>query len=147
MNCLFSSSVSNKFLLLVFIDKGTHDRVEIALLPVHLSGFSPENFIIERGLLVMVLKVAIGHYIVVSLCWHLHCFTANAIFSCRLRSLAWRLEMMVFGINVADDVVVSIVVLAWSEVPRLLLGVIRAAFETLQLIVKVENIVRLLIAK
>ena len=55
--------------------------------------------------------------------------------------------MMVFGINVTDDVVVSIVVLAWSEVPRLLLGVISAALETLQLIVKVENIVRLLITK
>ena len=39
--------------------------------------------------------------------------------------------MMIFLVDIADDIVVDNSVLAWAEVPRLLLGIIRSIFEAL----------------
>ena len=55
--------------------------------------------------------------------------------------------MMIFCVDVADDVVVRVVVLAWTEVPGLFLRVVGATLEALQLVVEVEDVVRLLVAK
>ena len=55
--------------------------------------------------------------------------------------------MMVFHVNVANDVVVDDSVFAWTEVPRLLLRVIVSALKSRQLVVEVDNVVSLLVAK
>ena len=51
--------------------------------------------------------------------------------------LLWRLEMMVFLINIADYVVVYDSILAWSEVPWLFLGVVWPVLKSFELVFKV----------
>ena len=55
--------------------------------------------------------------------------------------------MMIFLVDIADDVVVDNGVLAGAEVPRLLLGIVWSILEPLQLILKVEDVVSLLVTK
>ena len=55
--------------------------------------------------------------------------------------------MVLLHIDVGNNVVVLEGVLARAEVPRLLLRVIIAALQTLQLVVEVQHVVRLLVAK
>ena len=55
---------------------------------------------------------------------------------------------MVFThIDITNDIVVDDGVFARTEVPRLLLRVVCTAFEALQLVIKVEDVVGLLVAK
>ena len=55
--------------------------------------------------------------------------------------------MMVFLVDIADDVVVHDCVFARTEVPRLFLGVVWPALQSLELVLKVENVIGLLVAK
>ena len=48
-------------------------------------------------------------------------------------------------VDIANDVVVDLRVLAGPEVPRLLLGVVWAILQALQLVVEVEDVVSLLV--
>ena len=50
-------------------------------------------------------------------------------------------------VDVADDVVVDDGVLSGAEVPRLLLRVVRAAFEAFELVVEVEDVVGLFVTE
>ena len=52
---------------------------------------------------------------------------------------------MLLHVNVADDVVVDQSVLSWAEVPGLFLWIVRTVLEALQLVIEVENVVRLLV--
>ena len=54
---------------------------------------------------------------------------------------------MVFLVNVADDVVVDNRVFARSEVPRFLFGVVGSRLQPLELVLKVEHVVSLLVAQ
>ena len=54
---------------------------------------------------------------------------------------------MVLLVDIADDIVVDDRVLARSEVPGLLLRVVRPVLETLQLVLEVEHVVCLLVAE
>lgn len=60
--------------------------------------------------------------------------------------LGW-LEVMVLQINVADDVVVCDCVLARAEVPGLILRVVWPALKSLQLVLEVQDVVRLLVTE
>ena len=55
--------------------------------------------------------------------------------------------MVVPLVDVADNIIVHQGVFTGSEVPRLLLGVIRAVLQTLQLVVEVQNVVSLLVTQ
>lgn len=147
MNLFFRRAISNEILFLVFIDEVARDWVEITLLPEELGSLGPQNFIIEHHLLVIVFEVAVRDHVVVSLRRHLHSLATNTILLGRFWALAWRLEVMLLHVNVANNVVVHNGVLTGTEVPGLLLRVVRAIFQTLQLVVKVEDVVGLLVAQ
>ena len=55
--------------------------------------------------------------------------------------------MVVLHVVVTDDVIVDNRVLAGSKVPGLLLGIVWAVFQSLQLVVEVKDIVSLLITQ
>ena len=147
MNLRLSRTFLNKSFLLVLIDVGADDGVEVASLPVSLGGLRSQDVLVEAHLLVMVLQVTIRHYIVVSLSFNFDLLAADAFLCCGGGSLAWRLEMMLLHVDVADDVVVRQSVLARTEVPGLLLGVVGAVLQALQLVVEVKDVVGLLIAQ
>ena len=52
---------------------------------------------------------------------------------------------MLLHVNVADDVVVDQSVLSRAEVPGLFLWIVGTVLEALQLVIEVENVVRLLV--
>ena len=52
---------------------------------------------------------------------------------------------MLLHVNVADDVVVDQSVLSWAEVPGLFLWIVGTVLEALQLVIEVEDVVRLLV--
>ena len=52
---------------------------------------------------------------------------------------------MLLHVNVADDVVVDQSVLSWTEVPGLFLWIVGTVLEALQLVIEVQNVVRLLV--
>ena len=54
---------------------------------------------------------------------------------------------MFLHVLVGENVPVHICVLSGAEVPGLLLGVVRSALETLQLVLEVQNVVGLLVAQ
>ena len=58
--------------------------------------------------------------------------------------LRW-LEMVLLHVNIADDVVVGNGVFSWTEVPRLILRVVRSCLESLQLVLEVQDVVSLLV--
>ena len=66
---------------------------------------------------------------------------------CGRGSFVRRLEMMVFLVHIANDVIVYDRVLARAEVPRLFLRVVRSIFEPLQLVLEIEDVVGLLVAE
>ena len=66
---------------------------------------------------------------------------------CWRGSFVRRLEMMVFLVHIAYDVIVYDRVLARAEVPRLFLRVVGSIFESLQLVLEIKNVVGLLVAK
>ena len=55
--------------------------------------------------------------------------------------------MVVFHIDVADDVVVYDGIFSWAEVPWLLFGIVWATLETFQLVIEVEDVIGLFIAQ
>ena len=55
--------------------------------------------------------------------------------------------MVLLHVDVRNDIVVAVSVFAGSEVPRLVLWVVIALFQTLQLVVKVEHVVGLLVTE
>lgn len=55
--------------------------------------------------------------------------------------------MMIFLVDIADNVVVDNRVLARTEIPRLLLGIVWSILESLELILKVEDVVSLFVTK
>ena len=85
----------------------------------------------------MVLQVAIRDDVIVSLRWNFNLFSSNSLLLSRCWALARRLEMMIFHIDVADDIVVRQRVFPRSEVPGLFLGVISAILETFEFVVEI----------
>ena len=86
--------------------------------------------------------------------WYLYSFTYtlrlkhSITYGCiRRRALLRRLEVMVLHVDIRDDVVVNQGVLARSEIPRLFLWVVVAAFQPFQFVVEVNHVVGLLITK
>ena len=128
MNQGFSITLSDKLLLLIFVNIAPSDGIKLTCLPVDLGSLSSVNLVIELGLIIMALHVPISYYVVVSLNRDFIAFSASAFLLSRLRTFAWRLIVMVFLIIVADNVVIDECILARAEVPLLLLRVIRSVF-------------------
>jgi len=137
----------NKFLLLVSVDVGADDRVVVAQFPKGLGSLSAQDLVIESLFLIVVLQVTVRHNVVLSLRGNLDSFACDAVLLGGIRALAGRLEVVIFLIDVADDVVVHHRVLARAEVPRFLLRVVRAVLQSLQLVVEVEDVVSLLVTQ
>ena len=147
MHLLLLGLLLNKFLFDFGVNVGDGDRVILASLPVCLGCFGTIYLVIHFHLLIVVLKVTVRHHVVVSLRSYFNRLASEPILLGRLWALLRRLEMMVFHIDVADDIVVHNCVLTWSEVPGLLLRVVRAVLKTLQFVLKVQDVVSLLVAK
>ena len=55
--------------------------------------------------------------------------------------------MVLLHVDVRNDIVVAVSVFSGSEVPRLVLRVVIALFQALQLVVEVKHVVGLLVAE
>lgn len=147
MNFSLGCLLINEFFLSFLIDICHCNRIIFASFPESLSSLGPENIVIDLHLLIMVLKVAICHHIIVSLNFIFQRFTCYSILLSGFWSLSRRLEMVIFHIGVADDVIIYNCVLAGAEIPRFLLGIVGTTFKTLQLIVEVQNVICLFISQ
>lgn len=147
MQLLFLGLLLNELLFDLGVDVGDGDWVVLASLPVSLGCLGAVNLVIDFHLLIVVLKVTVCHHVVVSLRSYFLCFASGPFLFSGLRAFLRRLEMMVLHIDVADDVVVYNGILAWSEIPGLLLRVVRAVLKTLQFVLKVQDVVCLFVAE
>ncbi len=147
MELLLLRLLFDEFLLSLGVDVGHSNGVILARLPVDLGRFSTIHSIVHFHLLIMMLQVTVCHHIVVSLRSILDSLASESVLLGRLRAFLGWLEVVVLHVDVADDVVVHNGVLARSEVPRLILGVVRAVLKTLQFVIEVQNVVGLLVAK
>ena len=130
----------------ILVDKFYLNWVEFASLPVSFSCLSSKNVIINLHFLIMVLQVAISDHIIVSLPLLFHGLASHSFLLSWFWALLRWLEMMVFHVDVTNDVIVNNSVFAGAEIPWLLLGVVWTIFETLKLVIKVQNIIGLLVA-
>ena len=81
----------------------------------------------------------------------------ESVYACILRStyhgrvgnwtILWSSKVMLGHVDVTDDVVVDLSVLAWTEVPRLLFGVIGSILESLHLVLEIQNVVGLFVSQ
>ena len=62
-------------------------------------------------------------------------------------TILWSSKVMLGHVDVTDDVVVGLSVLAWTEVPRLLFGVIGPILESLHLVLEIQNVVGLFVSQ
>lgn len=85
--------------------------------------------------------------------WNEYCFPykswhEEATYRCvGGRSLFGRLEVVLLHVDVRYDIIVTVSVFSGSEVPRLVLRVVIALFQALQLVVEVKHVVGLLVPK
>jgi hypothetical protein len=63
------------------IDVGYCDGVKLTGLPISLCRFSPEHVLVHLNFLIVVLKVAVCHYVVVSLLRHQDSFASGPLYS------------------------------------------------------------------
>ena len=145
MNLGLCGSLFDKLFLFLLVNELPGNRVEFMRLPVGLSRLSSEDVFIHLHLLIVVLHIPIRHHVVVSLAWDFDGFASDLVLLCRLGALFRRLEMVLSHVDVADDVVVDNGVFARAEVPRLLLRVVWSIFKSLQFVLEVQDVVRLLI--
>ena len=129
--------------------------VEVVSLPVPLSSLGPPDGLVSHSLLVVILEVLVADDIVVleplvGIVFHFHLHTLVAIrvtylLHIWLWSLVGVIKVVVFDAVVAHDVVVHQGIPFRSEVPRLLLRIVRSALQAFQLVLEVQHIVSLLI--
>ena len=62
-------------------------------------------------------------------------------------TILWSSKVMLGHVDVTDDVVVDLSVLAWTEVPRLLFRVIGSILESLHLVLEIQNVVGLFVSQ
>ena len=77
---------------------------------------------------------------------YVHKFDTYILFG-GFRSLLRWLEVMIFLVDIADDVVIDDSILASPIKPRFFFRVVRPVLQPLQLIAKVQNVVGLLVSK
>ena len=147
MYLCFGCSIFFELLFFLLVDVGDGDGVILTGLPEGFSCLGTMDLVVHLHLLIVVLKITVCHHIVVSLQWVLNSLSTDSLLHSWLRALLGGLEVMVFLIDVANDVIVHNGVLARAEVPRLLLGVVFAVLKALQLVVEVHNIVGLLVTE
>ena len=62
-------------------------------------------------------------------------------------AIFWCCEVMLSQVHVTDDVVVTLSVLSWTEVPWFLLGIVRPIFKSDHLILKIYDVVGLFVSQ
>jgi hypothetical protein len=115
--------------------------------PVGFGCFVLLNLGVGCHLLVIVLEVSVGHYVVVTDANLHNILTSFLLWRIWRRTLVRSSEVMLGHRLITENVPVHFSVLARSEVPGLLLGIIGSFLESLHLVLEVEHIVGLLVSE
>ena len=145
MSFCLSFSLFYKLKLFVFVQKATNDRIVVISFPIGPRSLVPKNLVVKLHLFIVMLKVTIGDYIVISLRLDLDLLASHLLLLGRLRSLAGRLKVMVLHVDVADDIVVNHRVFSRLKEPRFFLWIISTILKAFQLICKIHDVVGLLL--
>lgn len=147
MNFCLSFSLFDECLFFRFIAEFSLDYVVVIAGPVLICTVGLLHSNIRLFFVIVVLEVSVCDDVVLAAWKGLHILASDSFWWIGRGTLIRSRKVMFLHRFIADNVPVDVCVLAWAEVPRLLLGVVRSLFEALQLILEVENIVRLLIAE
>ena len=115
--------------------------------PERNSGFCPLNFFIRFLFEIVEFQVTVAHDVVLTNTVGFACLASPSLRTIRLRAFLGCCEVVLFHVNIADDVVIRTGVLSWTEVPLFLLGVVRPLLKALHLTLKVHDVVSLLVSK
>lgn len=147
MHKCFLSSRFLELFFFVFVKILGINEVIIMSIPICLCGFESLYIDISLFFLVVMFNISVRDDVVFSHGWQIDLFTSYNFRRIRRRSLVWSLEVMLSHIDVTYYVEIHQCVLAWPEVPRLLLRIIGPAFKTHHLVLKIHNVVCLFISK
>ena len=123
------------------------DVIIIVCFPKGHGSFGPLDVVVGLLFQVVILKVTVGHDVVLTKTCNLNRLTSLFLRLIGLRTLFGGCEVVVFHAYIAHDVVVGEGVLAWAEVPGFLLGIIGSLFEAFHLALKIQDVVSLLVAQ
>ena len=135
----------DEFFFLLGIVEAAQEGIEVVVLPILVGSLSPLDLLICLQLILMILEIPASDDVIISEpsgCHFLHFLFLLLLGN---RSLIWCSIVMLCQRHIRQDVVLSIGLGALAEVPGLLLGVIRAILESLEFVLKVDNIVGLLV--
>ena len=119
--------------------------VIVVSLPECDGCLGPLDVFVRSLLLVMALQVTVCHNVVLTQTRHLDHLAPDLLWLLRQRSFAGLCKVMFLHADIADNVVVSIGVFSWAEVPLLLLRVVRPGLQALHFVLEVQDVERLLV--
>ena len=93
----------------------------------------------------MQFQVTVGNYIILTKTIRLNSFPSGFLGIVLFWSLFRCCEVMFLHVQIAQDVVISIGVFSWAEIPSLFLRIIRSLFQAFHLALKVQDIVSLFV--
>lgn len=118
MGFCFHCKVYLEIFFCLSIDITDRNRVKIMRLPILLGGLVFEDIRIHLHFFLMILQITVIDHIIVSLISCLQGFASDSFLLGGGGAFLRRLEMMIFLVNVADDIVIYNRVFARSIVPR-----------------------------
>lgn len=150
MNLSFLLSVMDVLFLFFRIVVLADHVIVIVVFPESNCCFRTLDVLVCALFQVVVLQVAVGNNVVISktsgrTCFDIFTFSFLKLFA-RFGSFVRRREMVVFHVDVADDVIVCICILSWPEIPRFFLRIVWSLFEASQLILEIQYVVCLFVS-
>jgi len=141
----FCISVSTELRFLIIVTEFAFHQVEVVVLPVGFGSLVLLDGCVGYHLFIVVLKISVGYDIVVTDADLHYILTSLFLWCIWRRAFVRSSEVMICHSLVTENIPIHFGVLSRSEVPGLLLGVVRPVFQTLQIVLKVENIVGLFV--
>ena len=140
-----SFSVFTELFLLVVVAELAFHQIKVVIFPVGLCSFVLLDGCVSLDLLIVVLKISVGNDIVVTNANLHHILSSLLLWRIWGRSLVRSSKVMIGHSFIAKNIPIHFSVLSGSEVPGLLLGVVRPVFQALQLVLEVEDVIGLLV--
>jgi len=140
-------SLSSKALLFLSVVVLARHVVVVVSLPESQGGFSPLDVFVRLLLQVVHFQVTVSHDVVLTKTSCFYSFAPYALRLVQLRTLLRGCKVVLLHINVANDVVICARILPGTEIPGLLLGIVRPLLKTFHLALKIEDVIGLLVPK
>lgn len=140
-------SVRTELSFLIIVAEFAFHQVVVVVLPVGFGSLVLLDGCVSSHLFIVVLKIPVGYDIVVTDADLHHILTSLFLWCIWRRAFVRSSEVMIGHGLVTENIPIHFGVLSRSEVPGLLLGVVRPVFQTLQLVLEVEDVIGLFVSE